>query len=119
MAVVEGDWVWRGTHPKIRTRPKQEMTAKGLGFSDHAAFERAKRFAALPTEEQERILASREQRDIPELPDHESSNPARRAERVGQKAAEAPERRSEERTRTVSMGLEPVKEQAGQYLLQQ
>ena len=52
-------------------------------------------------------------------PDHEPTNSERRAERVGGQAAAAPERRTEERTRSVSIGVEAVKQEAAQYLLGQ
>jgi hypothetical protein len=99
-------------------RQKQEV-AKELGFTDSESLERAQRFVALPPEEQVRILADQERKAAAELPDHEPSNPERRAERVGGQAAIAPERRSEERTRSVSVGLETVKQEAAQYLLGQ
>jgi hypothetical protein len=99
-------------------RQKQDV-AKELGFTDTESLERAQRFVALPTEEQERILADQDRKAAAELPDHEPSNPERRAERVGGQAATAPERRTEERTRSVSVGLETVKQEAAQYLLSQ
>jgi len=99
-------------------RQKQDV-AKDLGFTDAESLERAQRFGALPAEEQERILAEQERKAAAELPDHEPSNPERRAERVGGQAAAAPERRTEERTRSVSVGLETVKQEAAQYLLSQ
>lgn len=99
-------------------RQKQDF-AKELGFSDSESLERAQRFVALPEEEQERFLADQERTAAAELPDHEPSHPERRAERVGGQAAAAPERRTEERTRSVSVGLETVKQEAAQYLLSQ
>jgi hypothetical protein len=95
------------------------VVAKELGFKDNETLERAKRFVALPLEEQEQILADRGRRAARELPDHEPANSARRVERVGYQAADAPERRTEERTRSVSIGLDAVKEEAEQYLRQQ
>ena len=99
-------------------RQKQDV-AKELGFTDSESLERAQRFVALPAEEQERILADQERKAAEELPEHEPSNPERRAERVGGQAAGAPERRTEERTRSVSIGVEAVKQEAAQYLLGQ
>ena len=99
-------------------RQKQDV-AKELGFTDSESLERAQRFVALPAEEQERILADQERKAAEELPEHEPSNPERRAERVGGQAAAAPERRTEERTRSVSIGVEAVKQEAAQYLLGQ
>lgn len=98
---------------------QKETFARELGFSDLPSLERAKRFASLPPEEQERFLADWERSDALELPDRSPANPERRASRVGEMAADAPERRSEERTRSVSVGREEVKVEASQYLLQQ
>jgi hypothetical protein len=97
-------------------RQKQDV-AKELGFTDSESLERAQRFVALPAEEQVRILADQERKAAAELPDYEPSNPERRAVLVGGQAATAPERRTEERTRSVSVGLETVKQEAAQYLL--
>jgi len=107
------------TSKKSEEQRQREVVAKELGFADKASLERAKRFAALPPEEQERILADRERCPSAELPDHEPANPERRAERVATKAADAPERRTEERMRSVSVGRDEVKQEAAQYLRQQ
>jgi hypothetical protein len=109
----------RNAAAKSDEQRQKEIVAKELGFRDQASLERAKRFTALPPEEQERILAEREHFPGKELPEHEPANPERRAERVGAKAASAPDRRTEERTRSVSIGLDQVKQEAGQYLRQQ
>jgi hypothetical protein len=53
------------------------------------------------------------------LPENVPSNPDRRAERVGTTAAQAPERQTEARTRSVSIGIDEVKQEAAQYLRQQ
>jgi hypothetical protein len=95
---------------------KKEADAKEMGFPDAATLERAQKFAALPYSEQERILA---EYDRPtELPRNESSNPERRAEKVGAMAAVAPERLSEQRMRAVSVGTDELKQKAQQYLRQ-
>jgi hypothetical protein len=104
---------------KSEEQKQADAIAKKLGFADPGTLERAQRFAALPPEEQERILADEELKVRIELPDHEPANPERRAERVAEQAATAPQRRSEERTRSVAIGLESIKEQAAQYLLNQ
>jgi hypothetical protein len=95
---------------------QKEVVARELGFRDRASLERAKRFASLPPDEQERILTERESAQPVELPEHEPTNPERRAERVGLRAAAAPERRTEERLRSVSVGRDEVKDEARQYL---
>lgn len=104
---------------KSDERRQKLAAAKQLGFSDDESLERAKQFASLPPQEQVRILADWERRATSELPDHHPANPARRAERIGNQAAVAPGRRTEERTRSVSIGLEAVKQGAEQYLRQQ
>ncbi len=104
---------------KSEEQRQKEVHAKDAGFADNASFERAKRFAALPQEEQERILADLERKPVAELPDHEPTNPERRAKGVSEKAADAPDRRTEERTRSVSIALDQVKQEAAQYLSQQ
>jgi hypothetical protein len=95
---------------------QKQAVAKELGFTDSAALERAKRFVALPPEEQERILADRERLNALELPENTPANPARRAERVGAEARDAAGRITEERTHSVSVGLAKVKEEAAAYL---
>ncbi len=98
---------------------ERETIAKELGFIDAHSLDRARRFAALSPERQDRILARWERAPETELPDHESANPRRRAKRVGTDAGDAPERLTEERTRSVSIGRDEVKQEAAQYLAQQ
>jgi hypothetical protein len=109
-----------GREITLRSQEQQqkEEAARDLGFRDQATLERAKRFVALPADEQERILADQERDPSPELPDRESTNPERRAERVRSGAVDAPERQTEERTRSVSVGRDAVKQEATQYLSQ-
>jgi len=104
---------------KSEEHRQREVLAREMGFADNASLERAKRFTALPPEEQERLLASRRETQAILLPENIPSNPDRRAERVGTGAAQAPERQAEERTRSVSVGIDDVKLEAGQYLRQQ
>jgi hypothetical protein len=104
---------------KSEEHRRRQGVARELGFADDETLERAKRFAALPPAEQERILVDREQSRPIDLPESEPANLERRTQRVGAAAAEAPERRSEERTRSVAVGRDEVKLQAAQYLSQQ
>jgi hypothetical protein len=118
-------WEWLkaiGFGQQLAERCEEESQrrtlARQLGFGDDDTLDRARRFAALPPEEQRRILAEQETRF--ELPDdREPANPTRRAERVAAQAAAAPERETEEHTRSVSVNRDAVKEEAGQYLRQQ
>jgi hypothetical protein len=74
----------------------------------------------VPPEERERLLRGLEQsREAVDLPENEPRSPDRRAQRVGALAADAPERKTEKRTRSVSVGREEVKAEAAQYLQQQ
>lgn len=97
----------------------KETSARELGFSDLLSLERARRFAALPLEDQVRFLTDLERETGLELPDHSPPNPYRRAAGVGEMAAEAPERSTEKRSRSVSVGRDEVKAEAAQYLQQQ
>jgi hypothetical protein len=102
---------------QLESQQQKQALAATLGFTDAECMDRAKRFAALPVDEQRRILAEWE---TPfELTDHEPANPTRRAERVAAQAANAPERITEERRRSISINRDAVKQEAGQYLLQQ
>jgi hypothetical protein len=98
---------------------QREALARDLGFADEGSLMRAQRFAALSTEQQENILASQERRKTFDLPEHEPSNPEQRASRVGEQAVKAPVRLTEERTRSISIGQEAVKDETAQYLSEQ
>lgn len=102
---------------QIQKQAETESEAKSLGFPDSKSLDRARRFAQLPPEEQERILAEREK--FKELPDQKSANQERRDERVEQKAKDAPGREKEKRLRSVSVGLGDVKDECEQYLRHQ
>lgn len=97
---------------------EKEDVAKIAGFADASALERAKRFAALPEEEQERFFAEREAAAKSAIPDRDPANPERRARNVTEQATNAPDKESEIRSRSVSIGREDVKAEAEQYLRQ-
>ena len=97
---------------------REREAARTLGI-DQNTLERARQFTRMPPEEQKRILADFEEQQKFKLPEHEPSNLNRRAQRVGAMAVDAPGRRTEVRNRSVSVGLDAVKEKAGQYLSQQ
>ena len=116
------EWIKRvqfgeSSYQRVERNKKLEVDARNMGFADVAALERARHFAAFPQAEQERILAQFQSRL--ELPEHEPRNPSRRADQVGKHAATAPERKTEYRSRSVSVGREEVKEAAAEYLRQQ
>ena len=104
---------------KSEQQCREREAAKTLGFAEHNNLEHLKQFARMPVEEQERVLADFEKRQKFELPEHEPSNPGQREQRVGAMAAEAPGRKTEVRNRSVAVGLDAIKEKAGQYLSQQ
>jgi hypothetical protein len=121
---ADADWIKRvqfgeGNQQRAEQNKKTEAEARDMGFPDLESFERAKQFGKLPQAEQERILREFQNRQNSELPEHESRNQERRAEQVGKQAAEAPERTTEQRTRSVSLGRERVKQEAEQYLREQ
>lgn len=97
---------------------EKDDVAKIAGFADANALERAKRFAALPEEEQERFFAEREAAAKSAIPDRDPANPQRRARNVAEQAENAPDKESEIRSRSVSLGREEVKAEAEQYLRQ-
>lgn len=104
---------------KSEQSQRRRELAREIGFADEDSLERARRFAALETDVQLQVLHELERKAQFELPDSKPANPERRAERVGGLAANAPERLTEQRTRSVSVGRETVKEEAAEYLRQQ
>ena len=95
---------------------QKDAAAKSLGFNNAAEAERARRFSDLPQAEQEKFLAEYESRNKPALPDRPLANPERRAQHVREQALNAPDKQSEIRERSVSIGREDVKAQADTYL---
>ena len=96
---------------------RKRAVAKELGFEDDDALERAQRFASLSPEDQERLLAELEMRTNTDLPEHESNNPARRAEREAQEAKEAQGREFEIRSRSVSKWGAKIKKVTRPFLM--
>ncbi|MEX2138520.1 MAG: hypothetical protein WD894_04625 [Pirellulales bacterium] len=105
---------------KLSEEHRQKQTAaEELGFPDTDALERVKRFAAIPVAELDRMWDEYQRKQHVELPDNVPRDPERRAGIVGQQAADAADRITEQRTRSVSIGREDVKREARQYLRQQ
>lgn len=90
--------------------------AKRAGFADAAELERARRFAALPVEEQEKFFVERENAAKAAIPDRDLANPQRRARNVAEQAENAADKESEIRSRSISIGREEKKVEAEQYL---
>ncbi|TFW57955.1 hypothetical protein CT676_27560 [Bradyrhizobium sp. MOS001] len=97
---------------------RKDNLAKRAGFADAAELERAKRFAALPVEEQEQFFAERDHAARAAIPDRGVANPQVRTRNVIEEAMNAPDKESEIRDRSVSVGREEVKVEAEQYLRQ-
>jgi hypothetical protein len=93
--------------------------AKQLSFTDLSTLKRAQNFAAIPVDEQKRLLTEWRAKQNVVLPENEPKNPERRAKKIAERAKEAPERKSEPRTRSVSVGLDDVKQNVQPYLQQQ
>lgn len=104
------------TRQRTEENLKRDAFAKELGFLDPETLADGQRFASIPKEERKRMLDDHERKKNAPFPEHESRNPDRRAERVGEQADNAPERTTEQRNRSVAIGRELVKEQAAQYL---
>lgn len=101
----------------VADREKRENeAAKALGFDDA---ETARKVAEIPADELNRFHAEWEHRKNFQLPENEPKNPERRALKVSAQAADAPGKVSEHRTRSVSIGIRAVKQEAEQYLRQQ
>ena len=106
-------------HKQSEESKKRQAAAKELGFSDEDILEDAQWFAGLSIDERRHFREETERRRSLELPEDDAKNPERRAARVEQQASTAPERLSEKRQRSVSVGIEEVKLKAEQYLRQQ
>lgn len=98
---------------------KREATAKELGFPDAETAERLKKYVTIPEAELSQFYEDWERRRLIELPENEPSNPDRRSARVIADAIIAPERRTEQKMRSVSVGRDAVKGEAEPYLKQQ
>ena len=94
---------------------KKQAVAKELGFPDQKSLEDAKWFAGLAVEERQQFKAeyqSRLEHDFADPP----VNPGR-IERVAEQARDALEKQTGKRSRSITLGLDEVKEEAYQYLL--
>lgn len=109
----------KNAHKKSEEQCKKQEIAKELGFVDEQSLSDGKWFAGLDPEERQKIQDDVERRQQVELPDNSPRNPDRRAELIGQQAVDAPERTTEKRMRSVSIGREDVKQEAAQYLIEQ
>lgn len=97
-------------------RARRERAAHELGFIDIETAERARRLAEVPPDIADKVLAEYQRTLLRELPEQAAHNPERRSKAVSAEAAEAPEKHSVERMRSVPVGQTRVKEEAKQYL---
>jgi hypothetical protein len=95
---------------------EKQTAAVVLGFKDMETVERAKRFAEIPQQEQERILADNQDRQEREPPEHEPRDSKARTEKVVSGAQDAPEREIEERLMRVNIHRARVNQRAEHYL---
>ena len=105
---------------RSKAQRQQRAFAKEFGFKDEDSLHDGQEFVALlPAEVRKQILDKYRDRDRCELPEHEPSNPDRRAQRIGEMEADAPGRKTEIRKRTVAINRNQVTEGAKAYLKSQ
>lgn len=98
---------------------RQEL-AKNAGFEDQQSHELAQRAAQiLGPEGLKRVIDDFEKKKSTDLPDHAPKNAALRAKRISEQAQEAPERKTEQRMRSVAVGKSAVSKEANEYLRHQ
>ncbi|RAO30062.1 hypothetical protein ONO86_05614 [Micromonospora noduli] len=99
----------------VEKRRERELQAKSLGFeSVDVLLEIAEAYQADP----ESMRAWLRERKNLTLPEGVSADPEQRARRAGENAADAPERRSEKRVRTVQIQVPGLQSAARAYLTQ-
>ena len=110
----DAEWPWiraigfgEESARRVEERRRTQQIAKDLGFGDDEALEDAKRFAELSPDIRRRILEEHEAST--DLPNNRPGDPKRRTDAVREQARDAPERITEERTRTVSINRDAVK----------
>jgi hypothetical protein len=92
------------------------QSGKQLGFANKQVLEDAQWFAALSAEQRQSFKEAIDKSRAVELPELSPSSSSRHVERVSREAATAAKRRAEDRMRSVSVGLDGVKEEAAAYL---
>ncbi len=115
-------WRWleaidfgKDTKEQAEERRKHRKAAKKLGFRNQAELSDAQKFAKLPPDIRKQALA--EFTGPVELPERKPGNQARRVSAVRKEALNAPERKTEKRTRSVSVERDAIKrEKTDSYL---
>jgi hypothetical protein len=97
---------------------KKLSAAQELGIPDESLAD-VLWFAKLSAEDRRHYKDKVEHKAQFQLPENIPSNPVQRAARVGAQAVDAPERRAEIRSRSVSVNREAVKQKAKPYLRDQ
>lgn len=102
---------------------RERVVREALSLPDGVTLEEvaswARRLSSLSKQERDDWMKSIPRgRDV-ELPENEPRNPDLRSERAQEEAMSAPERETELRERSVSIGRDAVKSEASQYLRQQ
>ena len=116
---LENERIRAEAEAAIEKKNKRQAAAAELGFRDPGDLVWLEKIREMPTSQREQVLSDWERKKAAELPEHQPQNPERRAERVGTLAADAVERTTEDRIRSISVGREDVKTEAEQYLQQQ
>lgn len=106
-------------HRKSEEYRRKRSVAAELGFADEEALRYGRWIAGLDPKTRQRMKENFERERQTELPENVPSNPDQRTARVGAQAVDAPERRSEIRSRTVSVNREGIKQETKQYLRHQ
>lgn len=101
--------------PQVEQR-KKEAVEKGL-FRDEKSLEDGMWFAGLTEEERQQFREKHQSFRLEDLYDPEPGK--QRSRKVGELDIDTPKRLIEQRTRSVSVGREPVKKETEPYLLQQ
>lgn len=121
--IFDSGWEWvkaikfgQNNDTTVEQRNKLAI-AKKIGFENLDSLNEAQEFVEVPKEEREAFWNNRERKA--ELPEQESTNTKRRAQRVEQMATDALDKKSEVKERTVAIGLRGIKEEAREYLVDQ
>jgi hypothetical protein len=125
------NWKWveelrfgRNLASEAEAQQKEDVAVrKCLGIEDEQSLDEIKQLvkvlSKLPPDKRRKHLDEAQQELEFDLPENQPKNEPLRIQRVGDAAANAAERETEKRERSISLGREAVKAVASQYLLQQ
>ncbi|SDA22298.1 hypothetical protein SAMN05216315_11812 [Nitrosospira sp. Nsp18] len=106
-------------HKKSEEYRRKRSAAAELGIASEEVLKEFQWIAGLDPEERQHLKEIFERERQTELPENISSNPVQRAARVGAQAIDAPERRTEIRSRAVPLNQGAIKQEARSYLRNQ